>query len=254
MQTWINILIFVLVIGGPILGRILQWLGEQKKAKDRERRLEAARLEALRTGRPVAEVLGAQTAATTAQPPASPSDRVQELARRRQEQLQELRRRQQAARQQQTQARTLPGPAQPRPGGVLRPPTPPQRPLPRAGQPIPQRSAPRPGQPFPQRPGQRLPGAARPVPLPPKQRQRPPAPVPAPKPAQAPTEPEPVRAATPIAQAPAPQPPTAAPLVGAVTILGHQMTPADWRRFVIAREILDPPLALREPGSGASPA
>jgi len=49
---------------------------------------------------------------------------------------------------------------------------------------------------------------------------------------------------------PATEAPPAA--VAPVAILGKQMTAEDWRRFIVARELLDPPLALREGHGGSS--
>lgn len=254
-QQWINILIILLVVGGPILGRLLQWLGEQKKARERQRALEAARLEALRTGQPLDQVIIGKVPESAQ----SPSERMQELARRRQEQLQELRRRQQQARQQgpvRAQTRTAPGP--PRPAPMSRPT------LPGPQQAQRQRTPPGQTPPRPQAPVRR-PQTVRPLPQQRGPAQAPPRPAPPPRLAPGPTQAPPPAVRPPPPATPATKAPVeetaidnpqgrSLPPPRQATLLGEPMSAADWRRFIIAREVLGAPLAVRPPEEpGVSP-
>ena len=258
MQSWVQIIIVVLAIGGPLLGRLLQTLEKQRKQRLVQRALEVQRHETLRTGvvaRPRA------TASPTAPTPAAPSatQRMQELARKRQQQLDELRRRQQSARQTQGRSQQLP-PAHTQGGSK------PQGPRP-TGQPA-------------YVPTVRSSSQSNPLP-PPRTPARTPAGVPVRTPARAPQQvsrsrnpalmPQPVRPAarpprivprteesdTPATSIhelqidPHVQHPCTEASVAPVEILGKTMDATDWRRFIIARELLDPPLALRQPGEGS---
>ncbi len=236
MGNWLNLLIILVAVGGPVLGRVLQEVDKKRKVRQALKDREARELEALRTGRVSTEV---RTGTTRPAPPANASrsrptpapiptatttprsatQRMQELARRRQEQLDELRRRQQAARQR----------------AAGKPPTP-------ASQPTSRQRASQPG-----------PTAA-------STSQRP-------KPTQKrsglrPRNQSPSHTSTPpkssIHELPVSEHAlhsTADPAKAAakpVELLGKPMTPADWRRFIVARELLDPPLALRQQQGGFS--
>ncbi len=226
-MQYIQYLIIILVIGGPIIGRVLQALDKKQKQRKAEKEAATRQHEALRTGRtttPSTQIsIGRVTPAPTNTPtraPTSAAERMQELARKRQQQLEALRSRQQAARQQQA-SRQQPG----------RQPTTTTTQTARSPQ---------------GRPTQ-----------PPTRSPRRPAPRPTPKP-------------TPRFVAPKPAPPKRVSLresmhaddshdlplsthsrtVAPVTLMGKTMTAEDWRRFIIARELLQPPLAIRHPDEG----
>lgn len=245
-MNWVNLVIVLIAIGGPVLGRLMQTLEKQRKARQRQKEAEARRLEALRTGRLGEQERVAVTISPVgAGPNASPhntADRMQELARKRREQLEELRRRQQAARQ---RTPTRAGPA----GQTL----PPQTGRPAPTVPGQQRQRPvRPPQQVPRQPQQR--------PQPHPQQRRPQGP---PRPPQTRNE----RTPSPIRQPPAAStPPIEANAIegspiarqglpvtedqtgtARLSLMGRRMTPADWRRFIIGREMLGPPIALRAP-------
>lgn len=239
-STIIQILIIALAIGGPALGKALEAINKKRKEREDKRAAEVAQRESLRTGRPLAQASAStQTRSAPAVPPAakppmSAQQRMQELAKKRQQQIEELRRRQQAARQQ-AQQRQAPRPTTPPQRSQPRP-TAQQRPLPQARQ--------------QQRPQSRP--VARPQPTP--SAGMPPPVRPAPRPAR-------VVPRTTISDTPATSihklqidphvehSYTEAAVVP-VTIMGRTMDATDWRRFVVARELLDPPLAMRRPGQG----
>lgn len=249
MGTYIQILIILIAIGGPVLGRVIQSLEKQRKIRQRQREVEARRLEALRTGRTSETgggtriVSGAtQAGGGTAEggrdmaPSAgrgASTTRAQEIAQRRQEQLEALRRRQQTARDRAAR----PTQSGPQPTRTTQ------------GRPGPQRSpSPRPAQP---RPGAaRGPGAAGPgarqgaggpgIPL---------------TPVAPPSTP-------PIKETEIDEYPITHTAIGAGSayksgakarrgggsLLGEGMSASDWRRFIVAREVLSAPMALRRPG------
>jgi len=68
-----QILIFLVIFFAPVLGRIVSKLNEQAKIKKLREQQERARLEALRTGRPVPNQARqpAQPTAQAARPPSS---------------------------------------------------------------------------------------------------------------------------------------------------------------------------------------
>lgn len=236
MGGWANLIVVLLVIGGPIVGQIIQYAEKKRKERQRQRAIEAQQHEALRTGRAPGQ---AQATRTSGQ--AAAAARMQELQKRRQQQLEELRRRQQAASQQsrrpqpagqrpttQPQARA----PQPRPTQTRQPtPTQPPRPTP-VGRPTP----PRQPQPVRRPPTPTAQPAAR--------RQRPAPPT---APIDGPTD-APVPAFQHLPLGLGPEQGWGERAVAPVTLMGKTMTAADWRRFVVARELLDPPLALRRPG------
>lgn len=124
--NWIQILFIVLVFGGGAIQWVMRKLAEQRAVRQAKLERERAELERLRTGRvdePAAEAA-----------PTKPD--LDTIAARRQRQLEELRRRQQAARRpapatpRQTPAGGSPATRQ-RPGQSV--PTARQRPLPSAG-------------------------------------------------------------------------------------------------------------------------
>ena len=244
MGNWIQILIILLAVGGPVLGRALQAIDKKQKARQRQKDIEARELEALRTGRSTTEVQTLSTQATrparagnaprpapagSAGPTATArnaTQRMQELARKRQQQLEELRRRQRAAQQQAAGQTAQSG--EPLPQKPGRPANRPQ-----AGQ------APRPTAKAPRRPRPEV-QAARTRPL---SQTKPPTNTLGPSSIHELAIDQHIL--HPATEAP---PAAAAP----VKLLGKQMSPEDWRRFIVARELLEPPLALRK-GYGGSP-
>ncbi len=257
MQQWVQIIIVVLAIGGPLLGRVLQTLEKQRKQRLVQRALEVQRHEALRTGAVAAPRLTASPQATAtpqatgAAPARSATERMQELARNRQQQLDELRRRQQSARQSQGRSQQLPAagakarPQGPRPTGqpahvpTVRSssqsnPLPPPRTPVRTPTGIPVRT--------PTRAPQQVSRSRNPalMPQPVRPAARPPRVVPRTEESDTP--------ATSIHELqidPHVQNPCTEASVAPVEILGKTMDARDWRRFIIARELLDLPLALR---------
>jgi hypothetical protein len=245
-QQWLQLVVFLIILGGSFIS----WLFKQLAAKaEQKRRMDAAerrRLEALRTGRGLDEADLA--AAAPAEVPSAAADRQRELAARRQAQLQELRRRQlERARQ--------------------------------GGQPPGQRPSPSTGEPTRQTPLVIIPGSTGPIVVerpgpPPRRSPQPPGPyreaprhpatVSAPPRPQARPEPRPKRdKASRQRQQPAPPPAAierekfihiseAAPQMEvarspgpAVAVVVAPRTPEDWRRAILAREILGRPLAER---------
>lgn len=246
-QGWqIKLLLFVLAVGVPAMRAVLQALGrqrEQAKAEAmRQKRLE----DALRTGH------GAE---------AESASEVDPAAARRQAQLEELRRR---ARSRASQA-GVPGAASGRPptapGPVVS--APPQargnRQLGREPQPA--RSPARAPAPPPLRPASRPVPPQRPAPGAARQGQRTAA-----APARRQAQPQPARPAKPPPREEAPvvrrlvaeAPPTPPPVLSrheTEAVLDFQTASlADWRRAIVMREVLDPPLALRPPADGMGPA
>ena len=237
MGNWFQILIIVLAVGGPVLGRVLQAIDKKQKARQKQKDLEARQLEALRTGRVSTETLptaprpGGQarpgrtvpTASTGSATARNATQRMQELAQKRQQQLEELRRRQRAAQQQaagQT-ARSGPAPTASRPAN-----------LPQAGQTgRPTAKPPRRAKPDPRMAQSR-----------PLSQNAPPVSSLGPSSIQELMVDE--RVLHPSTEAP---PSSASP----VKLLGKRMSAEDWRRFIVTRELLDPPLALRR-GFGGS--
>lgn len=264
-SSWVQYIIVILAIGGPLLGRVLQTLEKQRKQRLAQRALEVQRHEALRTGavatpRATVTPQAIATPQATGTPPArSATQRMQELARNRQQQLDELRRRQQSARQTQGRSQQLP-PAHTQGGSK------PQGPRP-TGQPA-------------YVPTVRSSSQSNPLP-PPRTPARTPTRIPVRTPVRAPQQvarsrdqalmPQPVRPAarpprvvprteesdTPATSIhkleidPHVQHPCTEASVTPVQIMGKTMDATDWRRFIIARELLDPPLALRQPGEGS---
>lgn len=240
MGNWIQILIILLAIGGPVLGRALQAIDKKQKARQRQKDQEARELEALRTGRNTTEVQSrapratrqartgnaARTISTDAAAPTATArnatQRMQELARKRQQQLEELRRRQRAA-QHQAEGQTAQS------GQSL----PPKTGRPQAGQPVRPTAKP----------------ARRPRPQVQAAQSRPLSQTMPPTNTLGPSsihelaiDQHVLHPATEASRA------AAAP----VKLLGKRMSAEDWRRFIVARELLDPPLALRK-GHGGSP-
>jgi hypothetical protein len=244
-QQWLQLIFFLLVVSGSFLS----WLFKQLQAKaEQKRRMDAAesrKIESLRTGRGLeasAPAAPPSTSGPTAGPRAGPpADRQRELAARRQAQLQELRRRQ----LERAQGAPAPG----------RPPEPRrQTPLiiiPGSTGPIvvERKAAPRPAPPAP--PERRQP---------PREAPRHPATVAAPRAAQ-PERPKRQRGARQRAQ-PAPSqaidreqfthisqaaPPLEVSRGGTPSPVtpGAPRTAEDWRRAIMAREILGRPLAER---------
>ncbi|MDQ7013110.1 MAG: hypothetical protein Q9O74_04355 [Planctomycetota bacterium] len=237
MGNWFNLVIILVAVGGPVLGRVMQEVDKKRKARQKQKDAEARELEALRTGRVSTEVrAGAispprastqprrtQSARTLPTSPTTPAarnatQRMQELARKRQEQLNELRRRQQAARQR----------------AAGKPPTP-------AGQPA---SRQRTAQPRPTAaPAQKhAPLAQKSSGL--RLRNQSPSHTSTPRESSIHELSVSDRVLHPTTE-------SAHAAAKPVKLLGKPMTPAEWRRFIVARELLDPPLALRQNQSGS---
>lgn len=220
-QNLIQIIAIAIVLGVSGLSWLYRKLREQaalKRIEDERRRRQE---ELLRTGRdPLAE-------------PAPPDDggeerrRQHEIAARREAELQELRRRQAGA---PIAQRPAPAQVQVPPGILIQ---------------IPGTSSPIVVKPLPG--GGRVTTARTPAP---PQRQPRPARPRGPRPTKRPAErkPEPVQRDTPrpspaLEQLPPPTSPDAA------APSPHPTTPEEWRRAIIMREILSPPLAARPPGN-----
>ena len=232
-MQWIQYIIIIIVIGAPVLGRALQALDKKQKQRQAAKEASIRRHEALRTGQITSTPTRTQVSAgaatrTPTQKPRTAAERMQELARKRQLQLEELRRRQQIARQQQA-ARQQAGRGAPRSA-----PTQPGR------QPIPTTPTARTTHHHPQ------PTRGRQSHQPPTITSRRPAPRPIPKP------PKHVPLRESMHTDETHDLPTASEsrTVAPITLMGKTMTAADWRRFIIARELLEPPLALRRPDEG----
>jgi len=236
----IQILIILLAIGGPVLGRALQAIDKKQKARQRQKDQEARELEALRTGRNTTEVQSrapratrqartgnaARTISTDAAAPTATArnatQRMQELARKRQQQLEELRRRQRAAQQQAAGQTAQSGQA-----------LPPTANRPQAGQPVRPKAKP----------------ARRPRPQVQAAQTRPLSQTKPPTNTLGPSSIHELAIDQHVLH-PATEAPRAA--AAPVKLLGKRMSAEDWRRFIVARELLEPPLALRK-GYGGSP-
>ncbi|MBK7403201.1 MAG: hypothetical protein IPJ41_00865 [Phycisphaerales bacterium] len=250
MQHWTQILVLVLAFGGPVLGGVLNWLKKQREARERQKKTQAAQLESLRTGRPVGSTESARVSVQPRQQTAQ--ERAAELIRRRQAQIEELRRRQQAARTATTGTRGQPSPpTTPRPGPARA--TPQARPTGPARATNPQFQRPQKPQRNPQQPPTIARNSAQSQPLPAARlsvdsvdrsvspsRAQPVDDVAKSSIHELQVDPHVVHPATEGSRPP-------------VQVLGHRMTGADWRRFIVARELIDPPLSLRSPGEGPLP-
>lgn len=257
-MNWLQLLIPLLFIAGPIIGKTAEWMQKQKKLKAAEQGREAAELEALRTGpRPAPRATRAQTRAPatvqtrTQTSGESAAERMRELARRRQEQLQEYRRQQQATRtsppRPPTPARTpqrVPTRQQGRPAPTARPPT---------GQPTRRPQPARPPQPQPvpahNQGREKLSESVHQIDRRPfdslAPRQAPPSRRGTPAAAESVAKSAQIRKTEIGGNFPAT---TSTPKRTHQSIFGAGMSPTDWRRMVIAREVLGPPIGLRKPG------
>ncbi len=239
-QQWVQLIILAIFAGLSGRGWLYRKMREQqalKRIEDERRRREE---EILRTGRdPVARP---QTAEAVAE-----QRRVQEIVARREVELRELRRRQSGG--------------APRPAGTGEPGILIQipgtrapiivRPIPRGTRMVPPVPAPPTRPPAPQ---------ARPA-RPARSRGTPPAsrpgtrrPVPQRKPESSIAPPQDegayAQAAMPGAGRPeAPAAPTGTPGSVRPPVVGPAMTPEDWRRAFVMRELLAPPLAVRDPSA-----
>lgn len=225
-QNWIQILVVLVMILGPAFGKMLQVA--QKKAAEAKRRtdIERRRELELRTGRDAAGATIRATPQPEAKPDAEPTPErtvlLEEIARRRQEQIEAMRRRAE-------------GKGAPTAGGPPRPaPTParPQRP------PSKRPSTPRP----PQHATQRAPQRAKPTNDRPARQATAPAPRPARPTGQPVVKPRPV--STPAATLSAL--PVTTRSAAADAILGPQgQRGSAWRRAIILNEILSRPVGDR---------
>jgi hypothetical protein len=229
-NNWIQLLVALIVLGGPILQKVLQVLAKQK-AKSRADLLRQKQMEeALRTGRPVGE-----------EPQPTARAEADLVAARRKAQLEELRRRARERAQPSGPIASIPGSPGPtvpmgRPAPQARPQAQPQqrpqRPATNQRPTSPSRPAQRPPTSPPARTGRQGAGQS-------AERRQAPAPPP-PRPVMAP--PEPSRRLVPEAPV-APRPVEVARRSGVLSV--RTASVADWRRAIIMREVLDPPLALR---------
>jgi hypothetical protein len=263
-QQWVQLIVFLIILAGSGLS----WVFKQLQAKaELKRRMDAAerrKLEALRTGRDV----GAEQPVPGE---SSVTDRQRELAARRQAQLQELRRRQMERARAQTSGSPRP-PGSPRPAGeptrqtplviipgstgpivvertapreMARPPARPERTAPRE---IPRPVA-RPEARESPREAPRHPASissTRQAPQPPKggRGKRGKAGQPAPRPVPAPSQSITRDRFTELSEtAPAMQ--VSKVTADSPVMLGVPLTPEDWRRAIMAREILARPLSVR---------
>lgn len=240
-----QLIIFALIFILPAIGKILKAMSEAAEKKRLARERERAEIDALRTGRAGVGAAPLPSQATMAPPP----PQVDQAALRRQQRLEDARRRAQQ-RQQQTQAQGRASPA-PRPSA-------------------PPSTSTAPGMQRIELPG----GIVLEVP-----QGAPPPPQPRPQP-QAQSRPKPTKAQRQQARAQAAQPARAVPQPSRpaaratdayaeestqrlvkdatrpglsprrrrpVTVAGVSMSARDFRRAFVLREILDPPVAMREP-------
>jgi len=105
-NNWMQLIFVILVFGGGALQWVLRKLGEQAAQRKAQQGVARQRTEVLRTGR-----ASTQSATSTAQ--AQPDVDLDSIAARRQRQLEELRRRQQAARRPTNTPQARPRPPQP---------------------------------------------------------------------------------------------------------------------------------------------
>ncbi|MBX3376110.1 MAG: hypothetical protein KF678_03805 [Phycisphaeraceae bacterium] len=224
--NWVHLVILIIFVGFSVISWVYRQLKEQAEKKKARDLLEERKREMLRTGRDPGEVFV---------PPVMVSEEDQrraEIAARREAQLAELRRRAQL-RQQGQVPRTIPGSAGPtvprptaRPQPTARPKIQTQEALQRGNDLSPPRAtAPR--------------QTAR------AQTSRPTS---AKKPAVRPV----VVEEEPVTQRLVPEQAEASRRVMSPVVVGVPSTPEEWRRAIIANEILSPPLAVRE-GRAAVP-
>jgi hypothetical protein len=239
-------LLFIFVFIIPVLGAALRWVETQRERRRRQAELERRRLEALRTGR----FESAQTAAPGPAPVRTVPSREEIAARRQREMQERLRQRLEQQRRAGGQPTTtsIPGgvvPPSRRPTPVGRPTSPAGRHSTQTAPPTTTRQAPPPARPFPQQ--QRTRSQEQP------QQTR------APRPSLQGIRPQQVRLS------PSLQPASgdgvareeigsareAASLqtVGPVVRIGPGLSIQRLREAVVLREVLDRPLALREPDS-----
>ncbi len=232
-RNWQSLLLFLIAVGFPVMRAVLQAIARQREAAKAEQMKQKQVEESLRTGKGIEP---------TDQQPPPPADA---LEARRRAQLEELRRRgRERAAGAMARIPGSPGPTVPmptRPGRTaparspVPPPvrptarqTPPSRPAPTAGRPVPKPSA------ASRRQQQKQ--SARPSPPPPR------------------VEEAEVRRLVPDAPISSltTLPPARAASDGSPEV--HVAFVADWRRALILKEILDPPMALRDESDGGPPA
>lgn len=263
--NYIHLIILLLFVGFSVISWVVRKLQEQAQIRRIQAERERRELEMLRTGR--VRDADAPPVATGGE-----GDRLRDLAARRQAQLQELRRRAQermraergeGGPRQESPVVYIPGSAGPvvvERGRTPRPPatTPPPRPVPAGRTPVPVRRPGQGGQPVTPRP-------ARVGPAPEPQRRRSAQPPPVREPSR--------RRAEPVARPSAPPPPRVDPAAavppapvaagaaarrgpvaaGAALLGGRRMTPEEWRRAFIMKELLSEPVGLRDPGGEDRP-
>mgnify|MGYP000984578829 CR=1 FL=1 len=246
--NWLNggtlkVAVWLIIIGAIAVGKIVKAAKEQAEQRRRLDAAKQAEIEALRTGRPVPVDPSlperVTMSASNTNPQQSAAQRLEELAAQRRLKIEELRRARAAAASgkppmQQPVQQVSRGTPPARPQQVTsRAPTPPQRVGQRPAQ-APQPQAQRQQQ---QRPQQQRQQAK------PQQRQQQPALRP-PEPAQ--SEPTTHRLVPDAKTAPT-EIPTEFTARRGVRIGNTTMTSADWRRALVLREILGPPVSMRRP-------
>ncbi len=227
-MSWWNLIILLFFIGGPAIGGILKKIDEQRKLKQIQTEREGRRIEMLRTGRVEVEPPPPPPPPPITQQQQRAKRSLEELAERRKARLAQLRQQQQQRAQQlrqRIQQRTAPPPTV----AVASPTSLPTIPAP------------------PAIPAGMIDTAA--------QRRRPSrhAP-PQAKDRIAKMRPEPEKKSHSIDRIPDLQIDAYNVKQAAKTL--HQLvpkTPADWRRAIIAKELLSPPVAFRDPTWPADP-
>jgi len=255
--NWVRLVGLLIVFGFSLLSWVLRKLQEQAAKKKSQEAIERRELELLRTGRPSVPTPGtpAQVRVQTGPAPAAPAAATQSDVDRR---IEELRRRREAMARQRAAAGTGPAP-------TMTPPVPaPARPT--AAQQRPQADRPPPFVFIPGSSGpivpQRTPRPAPPTTPIPSQGQSPARPKREPKqePRRAPAGPasqgtlaaklerrdaaHDAKDAAHDARAAIGSPPI--PIARDDARVGFPSTAAEWRRALISREVLSPPIALRE--------
>ncbi|MEO0513143.1 MAG: hypothetical protein AAF108_09650 [Planctomycetota bacterium] len=235
-NNYIQLILVFLVVGSGAVKWIIQRLQEQAAVKKAEQARARARAEALRTGRmePNPEQQAAEQL-SRGQPSSEQAvrDRLAELAERRRRQIEAMRR-------QQGPTATTAAPPQ----ASTSSPQAPSAPIPTQSVPRPFPS-PRPGR--DQAPPPQQSQVADRGPRPPRRRVRT---------VELPAEPTPtrrVRPAPPPASSKASRRVTPAPEPEAVRSRITRPTPAELRRVIVLKEVLDPPIALRERADGSQP-
>ncbi len=249
MGNWLNLLIIIVAIGGPALGAVWKKLEEAAEKRRLEQEIQRRRDEALRTGRPLTDASSRPEAADRPKPEldlaAQRRARLEELRRRQQERLRQAAMARQTRRQGgQVRMPTQQVPPSPGPRLQQRPPIPPISPRPRTPAPTQPRTRPSarsaPGQASTQAPAPRAPSRARSRTADREQPARQGTMSRSPRQARRESRTAPVESMDLQAQDS-----PVRPQLRVRETLGR-ITVRDLRRAVIMKEILDPPIALRD--------